>query len=165
LQLCGCEKHAIFGGLLRSGRSLQSCRLPASLGDGLADCLPACPPPDRAPTTTGRCAPSPASPTTSPGPSLPAATLLPPQAVPSSQRQLTALSAIQLVSKAALTPVFYQFPPSAVAAACLCKAREGLGQAPVWPSALHSMTGYSPSSAGDAVRECMDLISVLGLAN
>ena len=83
----------------------------------------------------------------------------------SAQRlQLTVLHALGLAGKAALSPLFYQFPPSAVAAACLAKGREALGLAPTWPVVLHQMTGYSPTAPGDATRQCAELLTALGLA-
>lgn len=77
--------------------------------------------------------------------------------------QLAVLSATDLLNKAALTPVFYQFQPSTVAAACLCRAREGLGLLPTWPGALQAMTGYSLDAPESALRECLELMAVLGL--
>lgn len=77
--------------------------------------------------------------------------------------QVTALAAINLARKAVLSPGFARFPPSVVAAACLVKARQGLGLAPSWPRTLHSMTGYT-TVPGGPLQQCLELMSMLNLA-
>jgi hypothetical protein len=77
--------------------------------------------------------------------------------------QVTALAAINLARKAVLSPGFARFPPSVVAAACLVKARQGLGLAPSWPRTLHSMTGYT-TAPGGPLQQCLELMSMLNLA-
>ena len=70
-----------------------------------------------------------------------------------------ALSAVALVRKAALSPVLAGFRPSLVAAACLYKARGGLGLAPAWPRTLQSMTAYQPGEGGQ-LAACLDALSL-----
>lgn len=84
----------------------------------------------------------------------------------SQRHKLMVMQSTRLVTKAALTPVFYQFQPSVVAAACLCKGHQLVGFSPDWPAVLQTMTRYSldaPNSSG--FKDCMELIDVLGLAN
>ena len=75
--------------------------------------------------------------------------------------QLVALAAVTLAGKATLSPAFSSFPPSAVAAACLVRAREGLGVAPAWPSALMTMTGYA-LAPDTQLRHCVEVMALLG---
>ena len=76
--------------------------------------------------------------------------------------QVMALAAANITSKAALSPAFVRYPPSLVAAAGLCKARQSLGLHPAWPSCLGGMTGYSLSQP--LLLECCDVIALLGLS-
>ncbi|PSC77032.1 Pentatricopeptide repeat-containing [Micractinium conductrix] len=73
--------------------------------------------------------------------------------------EVMALSAVALVRKAALSPVLAGFRPSLVAAACLYKARGGLGLAPAWPRTLQSMTAYQPGEGGQ-LAACLDALSL-----
>ena len=73
-----------------------------------------------------------------------------------------ALSAAELATKASLSPALAAFAPSLSAAACLAKARAGIGLHPAWPSSLQAMTGYAPDQ--QAFASACDLLSLLGLA-
>lgn len=74
-----------------------------------------------------------------------------------------AVAAVTLARKAALSPAFVRFRPSVVAAACLLKAREGLGLAPAWPRTLQAMTAYVPAP-GSQLAQCLEVMALLGLA-
>lgn len=76
--------------------------------------------------------------------------------------EVMALSAVDLVRKAALSPALAAFRPSVVAAACLLSARERLGLAPAWPRALQSMTAYTPAAEG-ALKQCLAVMQLLGI--
>ena len=77
--------------------------------------------------------------------------------------QVWALAAVNLAHKAVLSPAFVRFPPSVVAAACLLKAREGLGLAPSWPRTLQSMTAYMPAPDSQLLQ-CLEVMALLGMA-
>ena len=74
-----------------------------------------------------------------------------------------ALTAVNLARKAVLSPSFVGFCPSVVAAACLLKAREGLGLAPAWPCTLQSMTAYLPAP-DSPLQRCLDVLGLLGMS-
>lgn len=76
--------------------------------------------------------------------------------------EVMALSAVDLVRKAALSPALAGFRPSVVAAACLLSAREQLGLAPAWPRTLQSMTAYTPAAEG-ALKQCLEVMQLLGI--
>lgn len=76
--------------------------------------------------------------------------------------EVMALSAVDLVRKAALSPALAAFRPSVVAAACLLSARERLGLAPAWPRTLQSMTAYTPAAEG-ALKQCLEVMQLLGI--
>ena len=78
--------------------------------------------------------------------------------------QLMALTAVNMVTKAALSAAFAAFPPSAVAAACLCKARESIGLEAAWPGVLLELTQLLPAS-DPALRSCLELLQLLGISN
>lgn len=72
------------------------------------------------------------------------------------------MAAVTLARKAALSPAFARARPSVLAAACLLKAREGLGLAPAWPRTLQSMTAYAPNP-GSPLQQYLEVMSLLGL--
>ena len=74
-----------------------------------------------------------------------------------------ALTASDMVAKAALSPAFVRFDPSVVAAACLLKARQSMGLFPVWPSVLQDMTGYSLEDPV-AMAQCLEMLQLLGIS-
>ena len=74
-----------------------------------------------------------------------------------------ALTAVDLARKAGLSPSFVGFRPSVVAAACLLRARQGLGLAPAWPGTLQSMTGYLPSH-DSPLQQCLDVLDLMGMS-
>ncbi len=71
------------------------------------------------------------------------------------------LSAINAVTKAALSPAMTRFPPSLVAAACLVKARAAMGLTPTWPGMLAEMTGLEERMMG----QCLEMLVLLGIAS
>ena len=77
--------------------------------------------------------------------------------------EVMALTAVNLARKAGLSPSFVGFRPSVVAAACLLKARQGLGLAPAWPRTLQSMTAYLPSPESP-LQQCLDILDLLGMS-
>ncbi|KAL4551621.1 hypothetical protein Ndes2526B_g05894 [Nannochloris sp. 'desiccata'] len=79
-----------------------------------------------------------------------------------------ALTATDLVAKAALSPAFITMDPSLVAAACLYKARQSMGLVPSWPLVLHDMTGYSMEGGADGtgqMNQCVNLMHMLGISS
>ncbi|KAI7837718.1 hypothetical protein COHA_008440 [Chlorella ohadii] len=76
--------------------------------------------------------------------------------------EVMAVAAVTLARKAALSPAFARVRPSVLAAACLLKAREGLGLSPAWPRTLQSMTAYAPAP-GSPLQQCLEVMALLGL--
>lgn len=72
------------------------------------------------------------------------------------------LSAINMVTKAALSPTMASFPPSIVAAGCLIKARAAMGLTPAWPPVLSSMTRLDPVG-NTMMQQCLELLVALGV--
>lgn len=84
------------------------------------------------------------------------------------------LTATDLVAKAALNPSMAGIDPSIAAAACLIKARQGLGLSPAWPLALRDLTGYDPAAVPDVddasssealLEQALHMMHFLGLAS
>lgn len=79
------------------------------------------------------------------------------------------LTATDLVAKAALNPSMAVFDPSITAAACLIKAREGLGLSPAWPLALRDLTNYDPAikddDASTVLGQALHMMQLLGLVS
>ena len=73
------------------------------------------------------------------------------------------MAAVNLARRAALSPAFARVRPSVLAAACLLKAREGLGLAPAWPRTLQSMTAYV-ATPGSQLQQCLEVMGLLGMA-
>jgi hypothetical protein len=76
--------------------------------------------------------------------------------------EVMAVAAVTLARKAALSPAFARVRPSVLAAACLLKAREGLGLSPAWPRTLQSMTAYAPAP-GSPLQQCLEVMGLLGM--
>lgn len=74
--------------------------------------------------------------------------------------QVMVLSASDAISKAALSPAVLQFDPSVVAAACIMKARESIGIAPVWPLCLRDMTGFEGPQRPD-ISNCLRILNAI----
>jgi pentatricopeptide repeat domain-containing protein 1 len=79
--------------------------------------------------------------------------------------QVMALTATDLVAKAALSPAFIRIDPSLVAAACLHKARQSMGLVPSWPSILQDMTGYLMDPSTGPMNQCVELMQLYGIAS
>jgi hypothetical protein len=74
-----------------------------------------------------------------------------------------ALTAVDTVTQAALSPALVPCAPSAVAAAALAGACRTLGLQPHWPAALRDMTGYELDQAGGELQACLGLMAESGI--